>query len=110
MLLIIKQVETNFTKTSNIVLTSCPIMPQPRMAMRKGLSSKDGRFIVSIVAWMSMMVDLFYDSNLDGTVRSWLTRRANRDVDMFIFPFEVLFDEADRGGRSTNDRVWSTGL
>jgi hypothetical protein len=38
-------------------------MPQPNMAMRHGLSSSnDDGFIVSIVAWMSVMVDLIYDN------------------------------------------------
>jgi len=36
------------------------------------------------------------------------------EVDMFILPFEVLFDEevmvGGSGGRSTHVRVWSTGL
>ena len=36
------------------------------------------------------------------------------EVDMFILPFEVLFDEevmvGGSGGRSTRVRVWSTGL
>jgi hypothetical protein len=39
--------------------------------------------------------------------------RADR-VDMFILPFEVLFDEevmvGGSGGRSTHVRVWSNGL
>jgi hypothetical protein len=40
-----------FKAPNNIMLTSCPIIPQPSMAMRHGLSlSNDDGFIVSIVA------------------------------------------------------------